>query len=115
MTRPNPTLDEVELEKYGIFLFMSIIDESSCKDAIEFIIKQNLGKTKVKHLKFIICSNGGEMSPAFALIDTIKSSKIPIHTVGLGVIASAGLLLFIAGENFSLLLPFCQYVFLCIL
>ena len=90
---------DVELEKFGIFLFMSIIDESSCKDAVEFIIKQNLGKSKLKHLKLIICSNGGEMSPAFALIDTIKSSKIPVHTVGLGVIASAGLLLFIAGEK----------------
>ena len=86
------------LEKYGIFLFMDTITDSSCKDAIEFIIKQNLGKPKLKHLKIIICSNGGDISPTFALIDTIKSSKIPVHTVGLGVIASAGLLLFIAGE-----------------
>ena len=86
------------LEKYGIHLLMDTITDSSCKDAIEFIIKANLGKSKLKHLKLIICSNGGDISPTFALIDTIKSSKIPIHTVGLGVVASAGLLLFIAGE-----------------
>ena len=38
------------LSKYGIFLFMDTITDSSCKEAIEFIIKQNLGKTKLKHL-----------------------------------------------------------------
>ena len=35
----------------------------------------------------------------FALIDIMKGSRIPIHTVGLGVIASCGLLLFITGEK----------------
>ena len=39
------------------------------------------------------------MSAAFALIDTMKSSKIPIKTVGLGLIASCGLLIFIAGQK----------------
>jgi ATP-dependent Clp protease protease subunit len=35
---------------------------------------------------------------AFALIDVMRGSSIPIHTIGLGVIASAGLMTFIAGE-----------------
>jgi hypothetical protein len=53
------------LEKYGIFLFMDTITDLSCKEAVEFIIKQNLGKSKLKHLKIIICSNGGDISPTF--------------------------------------------------
>ena len=31
---------EVDLNRVGIHLFMSDVDESSCKDAIEFILKQ---------------------------------------------------------------------------
>ena len=34
----------------------------------------------------------------FALIDVMRSSKIPIKTVGLGTIASCGLLIFLSGS-----------------
>jgi ATP-dependent Clp protease protease subunit len=46
----------------------------------------------------MICSEGGSMEDAFALIDVIKSSSIPVKTVGLGSIASCGLLIFLAGS-----------------
>ena len=39
------------------------------------------------------------MPSCFALIDVMRGSGIPIHTVGLGVIASCGLLLFITGAK----------------
>jgi len=45
----------------------------------------------------MICSEGGSMESAFALIDVMKSSDIPIKTVGLGQIASCGLLIFLTG------------------
>lgn len=45
----------------------------------------------------MICSEGGDLSVAFALIDVMRSSKIPIKTVGLGQIASCGLLIFLSG------------------
>ena len=38
------------------------------------------------------------MSTAFALIDVMRSSNIPVKTVGLGQIGSAGLLIFLAGS-----------------
>ena len=93
------TPPDADLYKSGIFLFMSDIDESSCREAIEFILKQNLERKKKPNLKLMICSNGGDVPQAFALIDVMKASKIPIHTVGLGVIASCGLMIFIAGEQ----------------
>ena len=36
---------------------------------------------------------------AFALIDTMKGSAIPIKTVGLGLIASCGILTFMSGTK----------------
>ncbi len=57
-----------------------------------------VSKKKRKELLLMICSEGGDMSAAFALIDVMKSSNIFIKTVGLGQIASAGLLIFLAGS-----------------
>ena len=45
----------------------------------------------------MICSDGGSMEDAFALIDVMKASSVPIKTVGLGSVASSGLLIFLAG------------------
>jgi ATP-dependent Clp protease protease subunit len=56
-----------------------------------------INKKKRKELLLMICSEGGDVSAAFALIDVMHSSNIPIKTVGLGTIASAGLLIFLAG------------------
>jgi ATP-dependent Clp protease protease subunit len=54
-------------------------------------------KKKHKELLLMICSEGGNIAEAFALIDVMRSSKIPVKTVGLGSIASCGLLIFMAG------------------
>ena len=100
MTSNNGTPAEpVDLYKKGVYLLMDTITAESCKDAIEFVLKQNAEKKKQKRLQFMICSPGGDVPSCFALIDIMKGSKIPIHTIGLGVIASCGLLLFITGEK----------------
>ena len=93
--------EDASLYKSGIYLLMDSITPESCKDAIEFVVKQNAekGVNKQKRLQFMICSPGGDVPSCFALIDIMKGSTIPIHTVGLGVIASCGLLLFITGEK----------------
>ena len=95
----SPPTDEADLYKSGIYLFMDAVTADTCKEAIEFVLKQNTEKKKQKRLQFMICSPGGMMPECFALIDIMKGSRIPIHTVGLGCIASCGLLLFITGEK----------------
>ena len=95
---PMPMM-QADLYASGIFLFVGGVDSDSCREAIEFVLKQNTEKRKKKKLQFMICSPGGEMPPCFALIDIMKGSKIPTHTIGLGLIASCGLLLFISGEK----------------
>jgi ATP-dependent Clp protease protease subunit len=65
---------------------------------VEWILYENyVKKKKLKELLLMICSEGGELSTAFALIDVMRTSKIPIKTVGLGQIASCGLLIFLSG------------------
>lgn len=88
------------LNDAGIYLLMGEIDSESIRPVIEWILQSNFAaKRKKKELVLMICSEGGDMSSAFALIDVMMSSAIPIKTVGLGQVASAGLLIFIAGAR----------------
>ena len=89
------------VQEAGYHLIMEDIDTSSCKAAIEFILENNFNNEvkKPKELNLIICSPGGDLSAAFALIDVMRGSSIPIKTTGLGMIASAGLLIFISGQR----------------
>ncbi len=88
------------LNDNGIYVLMDDIDPESVKPVIEWILHENhVKKKKHKELLLMICSNGGNISEAFALIDVMRSSKIPIKTVGLGCIASCGLLIFLAGTQ----------------
>jgi ATP-dependent Clp protease protease subunit len=92
--RSNPSVEEC-----GIYLLMDEITDTSCKEVISFIISKNLTKPYPKYLQLVINSPGGDLNSAFAVIDTIKGSAIPIYTVGLGCIASAAVLIFMAGEK----------------
>lgn len=88
------------LQDQGIYVFMGDVDEESIKPVIEWILVENhVVKKKKRELLLMICSSGGEIEPAFALIDVMKSSNIQIKTVGLGQIASAGLMIFLAGHR----------------
>jgi ATP-dependent Clp protease protease subunit len=89
-----------DIEDYHYYIFSSNFDQTSTSEAMRFIIARNLiEKNKPKYMKMIINSPGGEVASAFALIDTIKGSKIPVYTYGMGEIASCGLLTFMAGEK----------------
>lgn len=94
---PDPT--KRSLAEEGIFLFMDGFTDESCKQAINFILTHNLQDKPLKKLQLMICSPGGQLHACFALIDVMKGSKIPIHTVGLGMIASCGVLTFMAGKK----------------
>lgn len=86
------------LQDSGIYVFMDEVTSDTVKPVIEWILYENyISPNRKKELLLMICSEGGDLSSTFALIDTIKSSQIPIKTVGLGLIASCGLLIFISG------------------
>ena len=56
-------------------------------------------KNRLENITLIVNSPGGEVTSAFALIDIMQGSRIPVHTLGLGQISSAGLLIFMAGKK----------------
>lgn len=96
----NTKAEIPSLESQHYLLFNKSFDNISTGDAIRFIIERNLmDKDKPKQIKMIINSEGGDLTSCFALIDTMKGSKVPIYTYGLGQIASCGLLTFIAGRK----------------
>ena len=90
-----------ELSEQGVFILKDEIDTENTSEAIEFVLTHNLRpyKKRLKHLTLIINSRGGDLNSAFALIDIIQGSKIPVHTLGLGQISSAGLLIFMSGKK----------------
>lgn len=93
-------IDIPSLEDRHYYLFNQDFDHGSCGDALKFILERNfIEKNRPKQIKMIINSYGGVVDAAFALIDTMKGSKIPIYTYGLGCIASCGLMTFIAGQK----------------
>lgn len=97
-----PDLDDSTsqlLQAHGIYVFMGEVDTESIKPIVEWILVENhVVKKRKKELLLMVCSSGGELESAFALIDVMNSSSVPIKTVGLGQIASAGLLIFLAGK-----------------
>jgi len=94
-----PDMRSSSLTDKGIYYFAGEFNQSSVKDAITWILDSNFqSKTPYENLTLIITSYGGDLFSAFALIDVMRGSQIPIHTIGLGIIASAGLMTFIAGE-----------------
>ena len=89
-----------ELFLRGHHVFMSDVTQESMKPLIDWIISENFNqKEKKRELTLGICSPGGDLNACFALVDVMKGSKIPIRTIGMGMIASCGLLMFISGEK----------------
>jgi len=84
----------------GHYIFMGDVDQDTMKPIIEWILSENFKTENRKTLLTLaICSPGGDLNACFALVDVIKGSSIPIRTIGMGMIASCGLLLFISGEK----------------
>ena len=85
----------------GIYYMADGFTFDSTKPIVQWIIEKNLlpSNERPKELTLVINSPGGSVHAAFALIDTMKGSAIPIKTVGLGLIASCGVLTFMAGTK----------------
>jgi ATP-dependent Clp protease, protease subunit len=82
-------------------LFMNHVDHETIKPLCEWILACNLDQSESRpsELTLIINSPGGTITDAFALIDMMNGSRIPIRTVGIGLIASAGLMIFMNGQK----------------
>ena len=97
-TMQPPVAAPSNIREKGIYYLCDEINMNTARDCATWIMDSNLQKNKKHdHLTLMITSYGGDLSAAFAIIDVMRGSSIPVHTVGLGCIASAGLLTFISG------------------
>jgi len=87
-----------ELSDYGIIYLSGEISDELSDQVNREIIEMNVSG-KVDHIQMIINSPGGSVFAGLAIIDMMEWSRIPIYTTGLGMIASAALMIFMVGEH----------------
>lgn len=92
-------IPKMQLLQEGVVIFMGDVTVESMSPLIDWILAENFSDNRKKELTLGICSRGGDLNACFALVDVMRGSKIPIKTVGMGMIASCGLLMFISGEK----------------
>jgi len=108
MTKSKQDETPMSLKDNNIYLFMDAFTSESIAPVIEFILEKNLNPAskRPKNLTLIINSPGGDMAAAFALIDIMNGSSIPVHTLGIGQISSCGILTFMSGaKGYRVLTP----------
>lgn len=69
---------------------------------VDFIVGANLSSDEELDLNVInlfIDTEGGDLHAAMKLIDAIRMSEIPVRTIGWGKVASAGLIIFMTGQE----------------
>ena len=89
----------VKLLENSTHFLIGDIEEENIAEAIKWIVYENIDSKTAKQLTLYINSQGGDLYQAFALIDTMRNSKHPVRTIGLGQIMSAAFLIFAAGEK----------------
>lgn len=99
-------LDKINLLTLGkksqndsMFLIFGEIDTEIAQSTVEWILNANYTDDQPEVLTIFINSAGGDLTAAWAIIDCIRGSSIPVRIIGLGQIASAGLLILSAGEK----------------
>lgn len=90
--------DEEGRETEGLIYLFGPIDTAAAARVCEKIVEANV-EGKLPHLQLIVASEGGSVDAGFAVVDMIEWSEIPVHTIGLGLVASTGLMIFMAGEH----------------
>jgi len=84
-----------------VFLLFDEIDSEVAKNVVEWIIKNNAEEKPHDSITLIVNSTGGGLSAAFAIIDCMNYSSIPVKTIGTGDIQSSGLMIFMSGVKGS--------------
>ncbi len=86
------------LENNNYFL-IGDIEESNVNDCIKWIMYSNISLKNDQILNLYINSQGGDIYQAFGLIDMMKTSRLPIRTIGYGSVMSAAFLILSSGTK----------------
>lgn len=112
LDQDKETLDEVvsEDEQTSVAVFDKFanvqLNGPVCAETVnpivDFIVGANLSsdeETDLNVINLFIDTEGGDLHSAMKLIDAIRMSEIPVRTIGWGKVASAGLIIFMTGQE----------------
>lgn len=101
--KPEPTMKPTGsyMRENGVLMLIDKFDQDHIMPLVVQIMEYNMMEKELQPdaLTLIINSGGGAVHSAFHLIDAMKTSEIPVHTVGQGLVASCGVLTLMAGER----------------
>jgi ATP-dependent Clp protease protease subunit len=90
---------QIKLLESSIHFLTGNIEEENVNECIKWITYENLQKETNDVLTLYVNSQGGDLYQALALIDIIKTSKIPIRTIGIGSVMSSAFLIVASGTK----------------
>ena len=90
-----------QLTKAGILMLTDKFDQDHIMPLVKRIMQWNMlpESEAPEAIKLYINSPGGAVHSAFHLIDMMKQSRIPVHTIAMGLAASCGCLTLMAGAK----------------
>lgn len=92
------SLTSVDVSINGLYHLPKIITTTNLRPLIDKIMQHNKNKD-VSYIQLNCDSFGGSLLASFAFIDIMELSRIPIYTIGSGMVASAATLIFISGHK----------------
>ena len=93
------SVDTMSLSSIGVYMMFRPVDEESAEHLCEFIIKSNFMLPHTQPLTIMINSPGGSVYDGFGIIDLMECSRLKVHTVAVGAVASMGAVIFTAGSK----------------
>jgi len=89
------------LAETGVIMLTGSFNQENIMPIVARIMEYNMlpSAKQPDEIKLIINSPGGEVRSAMHLIDTMRTSKIPIATIGMGLVASCGILTLMSGTK----------------
>jgi ATP-dependent Clp protease protease subunit len=99
----------VQMPASNVILLFGGIEDKQAAEIVSWVFVNNMLEVPPSELIVVINSPGGNVHSAFAIIEAFRGSSIPVRTIGMGQICSAGLLIFMAGaKGRRVLTPTCS-------
>lgn len=89
-------------ENRTFYIDYEIDEDYSLVELAKIIIQMNFEERDIESpepIRLFIHSYGGDIEQSLFFCDLVKSSRIPIITIGMGVAMSAGFLIFLSGKK----------------
>ena len=91
-------IEEITFDDHNHFLTGNV-DGESIEKAIRWIMVGAQNPSPEHPMKLYVNSDGGNLTDAFALMDVMRTSPVPIATVGMGNLMSSAFMIFAAGTK----------------